>query len=111
MKIYVPENNTYNKCYVMQSEGVIRAYNKVPTTNTSYNYRDYYIKTDYYFREGSGNWGNTINISCLPSDYITNSYWYRLDLTYVLINFTIIVLFGIYLPWRIIKSLFGRRFL
>ena len=45
--IYIPDNSTYNKCYVVQSEGVIRAYDTEPSYNTNYNYRDYYIKSNY----------------------------------------------------------------
>ena len=110
MKIYVPEDNTYNKCYVVQSEGVIRGYNKVPTNNTSYSYRDYYIRSDYIFKDGSGNWGQTTNLPvCLSSDIITNDFYYRIDITNILINVLIISIFGIYIPFRIFKALFGKR--
>ena len=112
MKIYVPQDNTYNKCYVVQSEGVIRAYNVVPSNNISYSYRDYYIKSDYIYKDGSGTWSNYTTLpTCLGSDEITNNYWYRIDITSVLINVMIISIFGLYFPWRIFKSLFGRRFL
>ena len=52
MKIYVPEDNTFNKCYVIQNEEVIRAYEEVPQNNRTINYRDYYIKSDYIYRDG-----------------------------------------------------------
>ena len=111
MKIYVPQDNTFNKCYVVQSEGVIRAYEEVPQTNHTVNYRDYYIKSDYIYRDSYQNFGSySTTPTCLSSDVITNDYWYRLDITNVLINVTIISLFGLYFPWRIFKSLFGRRF-
>lgn len=42
MKIYVPQDSTYNKCYVVQSEGVIRGYEEVPQVNRTIDYRDYY---------------------------------------------------------------------
>lgn len=110
MKIYVPSDNTYNKCYVVQSEGVIRAYDVIPSSNTSYNYRDYYIKSDYIYKDGSGSWSNYSTLPiCLSSNDITNDYFYRLDITNVLLNVTIIALFGLYLPFRIFKSLFGKR--
>lgn len=110
MKIYVPEDATYNKCYVVQSEGVIRGYDKVPANNTNYNYRDYYIKADYIYRDGNGTWSSYSALpTCLDNSIITNNYWYRLDITSVLINVTIIALFGLYLPFKIFKSLFGRR--
>lgn len=112
MKIYVPQDNVYNKCYVVQSESVIRGYNVVPSNNTNYLYRDYYINSDYIYRDGSGSWSSYTTLpTCLSSTSITNDYWYRLDITSVLINVTIIALFGLYFPWRIFKSLFGRRFI
>lgn len=110
MKIYVPEDSTYNMCYVIQSEGVIRGYDVVPSNNTSYNYRDYYIKSDYIYRDGSGSWSSYTTLpTCLSNDVLTHDYWYRLDITSVLINVLIISLFGLYLPFRIFKTLFGRR--
>ena len=110
MKIYVPQDNTYNKCYVVQNEEVIRAYDRTPTNNVSYNYRDYYIRSDYIYKDGSGTWSQYTTLPvCLSSSVITNDYWYRLDITNVLINVFIIAFFGLYFPWRIFKSLFGRR--
>lgn len=112
MKIYVPQDNTYNKCYVVQSEGVIRGYEEVPQINRTINYRDYYIKSDYIYRDSYQTFGSySTPPTCLAPDVLTNDYWYRIDLTNILINFTIISIFGLYLPWRIFKSLFGRRFL
>ena len=37
MKIYIPQDSTYNKCYVVQSEGVIRGYDRQPSYNANYN--------------------------------------------------------------------------
>lgn len=112
MKIYVPEDTTYNKCYVVQTEGVIRGYDRIPGYNSQYSYRDYFIKADYIYRDGTGSWNQYSTLPvCLDSSYITNDYWFRLDITSVLINVTIIALFGLYFPWRIFKCLFGRRFL
>ena len=39
--IYVPNDDTYDKCYVVQNEDVIRGYDRQPSYNTIYNYRDY----------------------------------------------------------------------
>lgn len=112
MKVYVPQDNTYNKCYVIQSEGVIRGYSVVPSLNASYTYRDYFIKSDYYYKDGSGSWSNYSTLPvCLSSNDITNDFYYRVDFTNILLNFTIISIFGLYIPFRIFKSLFGRRLL
>lgn len=107
--IYVPSDNTYNKCYVVQGEGVIRGYDRQPAYNTSYNARDYYINSDYIFRDTSGTWSTYSTLPvCLSSDTITNSYWYRTDLDKILICFIIIAIFCIYFPYKIISRAFGR---
>ena len=107
--IYVPNDNTYNKCYVVQSEGVIRGYDRQPAYNTSYNARDYYINSDYIFRDTSGTWSSYSNLPiCLSSNTITNSYLYRTDLDKILVCFIILVVFCIYFPYKIISRAFGR---
>lgn len=107
--IYVPEDTTYNKCYVVQSEGVIRGYDTIPRNNTSYSYRDYYINSDYIFRDGTGSWSSYTTLPiCLSSSDITNEFWYRLDLSNILICFLIINIFGIWLPTKIFSKLFKR---
>lgn len=111
MKIYLPTDNVYNKCYVVQNENVIRAYNVVPQNNISYDYRDYYINSDYIYKDGSGNWSQYTTLPvCLDNNIITNDFSYRLDFTNILINIFILSIFCIYLPYKIImKPLFGRR--
>lgn len=108
--IFVPESTTYNKCYVVQSEGVIRGYDTLPSYNTSYNYRDYYIKSSYIFRDGSGSWSNYANLPiCLDNDNITNDFYYRNDFSNILIIFLIINIFAIYLPIKIFSKILGKR--
>lgn len=107
--IYVPEDTTYNACYVVQSEGVIRGYDVYPRNNISYNYRDYYIRSDYIYKDGSGTWSNYSTLPvCLSDSDITNDYWYRVDISNVLIMFLIINIFGIYLPIKIFSKIFRK---
>ena len=107
MKIYLPSNSTYNRCYVVQSSDVIRAYDTYPSYNTSYNYRDYYINSSYIYKDGSGTWNNYSTLPvCLDSDVITNDIYYRLDFPNILIMFLIINIFGILLPIKIFSKLF-----
>ena len=107
--IYVPNDTIYNKCYVVQNEDVIRGYDRVPSYNTSYNYRDYYIHSDYIFKDNSGQWNqySTLPI-CLSSSDITNDYYYRVDFSNILIIFLVFSIFIIYLPYKIFSRLFGR---
>lgn len=108
-KIFVPEDTTYNKCYVVQSEGVIRGYDRVPSNNTSYNYRDYYINSDYIYRDGAGTWSQYSTLPvCLSSDVITNDFYYRVDLYKILIMFIIFAIFAIYIPIKIFSKLFRK---
>lgn len=107
MKIYLPSDSTYNKCYVVQSSDVIRGYDTYPSYNTTYNYRDYYINSSYIYRDGSGQWNNYSTLPvCLSNDVITNDFYYRLDLSDILIIFLIINIFGIFLPIKIFSKLF-----
>lgn len=107
--IYVPSDDTYNKCYVVQNEDVIRSYDRQPSYNTSYNYRDYYINSDYIYKDGSGQWSSYSTLPvCLSSDIISNSFLYRTDLDKILICFIIIVIFCFYFPYKIISRAFGR---
>ena len=107
--IYVPSDSTYNKCYVVQNEDVIRGYDRIPTNNVSYNYRDYYIHSDYIYKDGSGQWSQYTTLPvCLSSDNITNSYWYRVDLSHILIIFFILFIFCVKYPYRLFIRIFGR---
>lgn len=107
--IFVPETTTYNKCYVVQSEGVIRGYDTYPRNNVSYNYRDYYINSSYIYRDGNGSWSQYTTLpTCLSDSVITNDFYYRQDLPNILVMFLIINVFGIYLPIKIFSKLFRK---
>ena len=109
MKIYVPQDNTYNKCYVVQNEDVIRGYNVIPSNNTSYAYRDYYIHSDYIYKDGTGQWSSYTSLPvCLNSNEITNDFWYRIDLSKILVIFLILFIFIVKYPMRLLMRLFGR---
>lgn len=108
-KIFVPEDTTYNACYVVQSEGVIRAYDRVPSYNTSYSYRDYYVNSDYMYRDGNGNWSSYSTLpTCLSSDVITNDIYYRVDLYKIMIIFIILAIVIIVIPYKFMSRIFGR---
>lgn len=107
--IYVPEDNVFNKCYVVQSTGVIRAYDTVPRNNTHYNYRDYYLESNYIYRDGEGSWGNYSTLPiCLSTDFITNDFYYRNDFPDILFMFCVFSFFIIFVPFKILFRLFRR---
>lgn len=105
--IYVPDLNY--ACYVVQSEGVIRAYEKTPKNNSDVNYRDYYLKSNYIYKDGSQSFGSYSTLpTCLSTDVLTNEYVYRNDFDSILICFFILLILLIYLPYRIISRFTGR---
>lgn len=108
-KIFVPQTNVYDKCYVVQSEGVIRGYDTYPRNNVSYNYRDYYVNSNYIYRDGAGSWSQYSTLpTCIDSSNIVNDFWYRLDMPNILLMFLIINIFGIYLPIKIFSKIFRK---
>lgn len=110
--IYLPSDNVYDKCYVVQNEGVIRGYDRTPANNTNYNYRDYYIRSDYIYKDGNGTWSQYTTLPiCIDDNIITNDFYYRLDFTNILINVLIIVMLCFYPGFKLFKCLFGRRLL
>lgn len=106
MKIYVPELENYD-CYVVQSEGVIRAYESVPTQNSTVNYRDYYINNSYIYRDGSQSFSqySTVPI-CLSSDVITNNAYYRTDVFEIFILVFLFLFVAYFLISKCLSALF-----
>ena len=107
--IYVPEDNTYNKCYVVQSEGVIRGYDRYPQNNVNYNYRDYYIRSNYIYRDGYGSWSQYTTLPvCLATDNLTNNFYYRNDFDSICIIFMTCFFFIFFIPFMLYKRIFRR---
>lgn len=106
--IYVPSKEDY-ACYVVQSEGIIRAYSQVPSNNRTINYRDYFINSSYIYKDGIQQFSQyAILPTCLNSQELTSDVYYRLDLDKILVIFTIMSLFGIFIPIKIFSKLFKR---
>ena len=106
--IYVPDLTNY-KCYVVQSEGVLRGYEEVPTNNSTINYRDWYINSNYIYRDGiqSFNQWSVLPI-CLQSTGLTDLVYYRNDFDSILIIFLIMCIFCFYIPLKVFLRLFRR---
>lgn len=107
--VYLPQDSTYNKCYVVQNEDVIRAYDTIPSNNTNYSYRDYYINSNYIYKDGQGQWSqySTLPI-CLDNNIITNDFYYRNDFADILTIFFIFSIFIVFIPFKIFSRAFGR---
>lgn len=108
MKIYVPDLNY--QCVYVYGEGVIRAYEERPQTNKTINYRDYYINSNYIYKDGSTTFNSYSSLpTCLSSSVLTNDFYYRNDIDSILIIFSILVIFCIYFPIKLFLRLIGVR--
>lgn len=101
-KIYLPTNYVNSPCKVINN-GYIRVY----TNNNLTNYTDIYINQDYMEKSGYSNYSYTG--LCDNSNIYTDDFYYRTDLTNILLNVFIISLFGIYLPFKIFSKFFHKR--
>lgn len=109
---YVPDLSY--ECYVVINSDTIRAYKTKPY-NPPYNqsvtieYRDFYIKSNYLYQDGTQQFSNYTTIPvCLEKSSLTDSFYYRNDLDSILIIFTIMTIFCILLPIKIFSRIFKR---
>lgn len=100
-KIYLPSEYVNSSCKVINN-GYIRVY----TNNSLTNYVDIYINQDYMIREGYNSYG--YSGTCDSLNTYTDNFYYRTDFPDILLMFTIFVLFGIYLPFRIIRRFYKK---
>jgi len=106
--IYVPDLENY-KCYVVQSEGVLRGYEEIPQNNTTVNYRDFYINSNYIYKDSSQQFGAYSTVpTCLDNNVLTTDVYYRNDFDSILIIFLIMSIFCFYIPLKIFLRLFKR---
>lgn len=106
--IYVPDKENY-ECFVVQSEGVIRAYEEVPENNISVNYRDYYISSNYIYKDGTQSFSQYATLPvCLATDEITSEVYYRNDFDSILIIFLILCFIFFWFPIKLFTRMFKR---
>lgn len=107
MHIYVPDLGY--QCYYIQNEGVIRAYEEMPQNNRDIAYRDYYLQSNYIYKDGVQSFGSYSTLPvCLDNNVLTDSVYYRNDFDSILIIFIILIIFCFYYPFKIIGRAFGR---
>lgn len=106
--IYVPDITNY-KCFVVRSEEVIRAYKEIPTNDSEVAYRDYYYNSNYLYNDGVQSFSTYSTLpTCLDNSSVSNDFVYRNDFDSILIIFLIMVIFCVYLPFKIFTRFFGR---
>ena len=100
-KIYLPSEYVNSPCKVINN-GYIRAY----TNSSLTEYVDIYLNQDYMLKQGTYSYGYTGQ--CDTINTYTDNFYYRTDFPDILLMFTIFVLFGIYLPFRIIRRFYKK---
>lgn len=108
-KIYLPVVVSNSNCAYINQRGVIRVYES-RNTNSYVNYTDYYIEDHYISNTGVSYIGQNYNFNCIPTDRFTTDYLHRFDLADIIVIFVFIVLFFIYLPYKIVSRALGRWF-
>lgn len=108
MKIYVP-SFTENSCvYILNSE-TIRVYDLVPNIPLSVNYTDYFVNSNYLYKEGIETFTTeSVLPTCINQNNLTDSYYYRNDFDSILIIFLIMCIFCFLIPIKIFIRLFRR---
>lgn len=100
-KIYLPTEYINSPCKVINN-GYIRVYNNSTLTD----YVDIYINQDYMLRQGTNSYG--YSGQCDTINTYTDNFYYRTDFPDILFMFFIFVLFGIYLPFKIIRRFYKK---
>lgn len=100
-KIYLPTEYVNSPCKVINN-GYIRAY----TNSSLTDYVDIYLNQDYMLKQGTYSYG--YSGQCDTINTYTDNFYYRTDFPNILFMFLVFVLFGIYLPFRIIRRLYKK---
>lgn len=108
-RIYLPSITNQN-CVEVRDKDTIRVWERQPQQNNQdYNYIDYYINSHYLTKLGSQHFNQYSAIpQCVDHSIISDDYFYRHDITDILITFTIMILFVVVLPLKIFLRLFRR---
>lgn len=105
--IYVPNDLPYSGCYVLQSNYVLRVYERAPTQNSSVNYIDVALDNHYIYREGIATFNQYSTLpTCIESDRITHAWSYRTDFFEVLGCIGIITAIVGFVLIKLVKLLF-----
>lgn len=106
--IYVPDTENYS-CFVVQNEDVIRAYTSKPRNNATIDYRDYYLHSNYIYKDGQQTFNQYTTLPvCLEESVVTSDYFYRVDIDSILICIFILSIFIIGIPLKIVFRFFRR---
>lgn len=100
--IYVPINDLDNYCVIVEDKDTIRAINKEEISGT-YEYTDFYVNSHYLYKKSY--------TTFLPSECLTdvsNSWYYRNDVSDIFLMCFIGALFFVGIPLVIFSRMFPR---
>lgn len=105
--LYVPNLEQY-KCVVIRDTNTIRAYREIPQTNTTIDFTDYYVNSNYMSQEGIQTFNQYANLPiCHDSSLLTDEYYYRNDISQIFFCILFLMLILI-IPFKILFRLFRR---
>lgn len=109
-KIYLPIEIKSTNCAYVYDKDTIRVYEIKPTYDTTINFTDYFINSNYLSRSGSTKFGsyNTLNYNCIDYTNFTTDYKYRSDFSSILIIAFILIFSVFYLVKVPVKMFFNR---
>lgn len=106
--IYVPSFSN-SSCIIITNSDTIRVYDTTPTQNSTINYTDYYINSNYISNIGSAYFSQYATLpQCQDNSRFTTEIYYRNDFDQIMIIFAILTIFTLYLPWKLFTRLFWR---
>lgn len=88
--IYIP-NYSSGKCAYIRDKDTIRVYDSTPSYNSTINYTDIFINSDYLESRGSTTFNQYSTLpTCLSSSDITDDWLYRVD------SWKFFIMFGVF---------------
>lgn len=102
--IYVPIESP--SCVVIRNDTTMRVYDEVPRVNSTISYTDYFYTSNYLYQEGEQTFSQYATLPvCLSNDNLTNEWFYRNDISDILISYIILAFITIYLPIKIVTQI------
>lgn len=102
--IYVPKEYLNKPCYIVNND-YIRVYNSINNNQQNVVY-DIYVNQHYQVKQNTATYNTSTQCDTLNT--YTSDFYYRNDLSDILIIFLIICLFIFYLPYKIVSRFMGR---
>ena len=104
-KVYLPTYSASN-CIVIKDKDTIRVYDNLPTLDSYEDYTDYFVNSHYLSVRGK-ELIESVPV-CEDQENFTTDYYYRFDISDILIIFIVLAFIIVIMPYKIISRAFGR---